>query len=106
MRVGIVGLGLIGASIGLGLRRWPSVHHILGHDGSLEHESLALRSGAVDACEGLEEIALCDLVFIAVPPDAVIPLLAFMEKHRDEATIVTDCAGVKFDIAKWARGRA
>lgn len=105
MRVGIVGLGLIGTSIGLGLRKWASVYEIYGHDGLPEHESIAAQTGAVDVCIPLEKIAQCDLVFVAVPPDAVIATLSFIEKFRGEATIVSDCAGVKSEIARWARPR-
>lgn len=105
MRVGIVGLGLIGTSIGLGLRRWNAVHEILGQDGLPDHERQALKQGAVDACVDVERLAACDLVFVAVPPDAVVSVLMEIERYRDAATIVSDCAGVKLPVTKWSRGR-
>lgn len=54
-QVTIVGLGLIGASIGLGLRRWatdggqrPSPFRIVGFDIELLHQNEAKRMKAVD----------------------------------------------------------
>lgn len=105
MQVGIVGLGLIGASIGMGLRRWPSVGRILGHDGYAAHEAEALRLSAVDRCVELGEIAQCDLVFVAVPPDAVIKVLEYIEQAGSPETIVTDCTSVKLPVTRWSRAR-
>lgn len=102
MRVGIVGLGLIGASAGLAIRRWPKVVEVVGSDGLSSHEEVALLRGAVDRCVTAEDIAQCDLVFVAVPPDAVVPFLMFLESAKKPGLVATDCAGVKVPVAKWA----
>ena len=55
-RVLIVGLGLIGGSIGLALRRWSEEHkvdnrkplEVVGFDPNLDHQRAAEKMGAVD----------------------------------------------------------
>ena len=59
MTVGIAGLGLIGGSIGLGLKRWASEQakggnaqlQIIGFDTDLDQQSYAKKINAVDKTE-------------------------------------------------------
>src|SRR5688572_12549363 len=77
----IIGLGLVGASMGLGLQRETGNFEIAGHDRQPEIAQEARKMGAVNrtewnlfnACEGAE------LILLAVPLpelDAVLTLLA------------------------------
>lgn len=56
MRVGIVGLGLIGGSIGLCLRKTKIVSSIVGYDLSKQNEEEALNLGLVNSLMGLDEM--------------------------------------------------
>ncbi len=105
MRVGIVGLGLIGASIGLACKRRQAAKEILGHDIRRTNAKTALERGAIDKSAPLARIAECDLVFIAVPPQAVVSCLESLEALRSDGLVATDCAGVKKKIAAWVAGR-
>lgn len=98
--IGIVGLGLIGGSVGLALRD-PS-RRILGYDPSPEATKLAKTRFCIDAEASLDEVAQCEVVFIASPPATLIEALDQIEPLRGENTVVTDCASVKGDAIEWA----
>lgn len=103
MTVGIVGLGLIGGSIGLALRD-PS-RTILGFDPSPDAVRLAQTRFCIDRPATLEEVAQADIVFVAAPPDATIRVIESLLPHLGPDTVVTDCASVKGDIVAWAESQ-
>jgi prephenate dehydrogenase len=95
----LIGTGLIGASIGIGLRGlgWT----VTGWDPDAEAGAGAIRCGAIDRLADSVEEALdsADLVVLAGPPVAI-------EEHLralDTEALVTDVAGVKAPIV--AAGR-
>jgi prephenate dehydrogenase len=100
MTVGIVGLGLIGGSVGLALRD-PS-RTILGYDPSPEACRIAESRFCVDQLASLAETAQADLVFVAAPPAAVVSVLDQVFRHKRPETVVTDCTSVKADVVAWA----
>ncbi len=110
-QVTIVGLGLIGASIGLGLRRWATndgkraaVLSVTGFDTNLEHQNYAKKIQAVDRTEWDLPRATreADLVIIAVPPLAVRSVLEALAETLKPGAVVTDVTSTKADIMKWA----
>ena len=91
-RVGIVGTGLIGASVGMGLSGQGV--EIVGYDADPSALDQAVRRGAVTAPLSSAEAVFgagCDLVVLAAPPDAVVELL----RGHDGDGLLTDVAGVK-----------
>lgn len=99
LRAGISGTGLIGASIGLGLRRagWT----VLGFDPDAVRLAAALEKGAIsDSRNSLEELLADtpDLVVLAAPTSAVLDDLA--GSSYDGVTI--DVCGVKGPIVSAA----
>jgi arogenate dehydrogenase (NADP+) len=97
MKIGIVGLGLIGGSLGLDLRS-------LGHEvwGVSARESTCDRAivrGAVDhASQDLGSLNPVEVVFVCTPIALIEPTVAKLAAHLDEATIITDVASVKGDL--------
>lgn len=76
MEIGIVGLGLMGGSLALSLRKLPFVTSVVGSDHNLEHQHTALELGLLQAILPFEELKKrCDVIFFAVPVDGVIALL-------------------------------
>ena len=71
MKVGIVGLGLIGGSMAKAVKN-RTAHTVFGIDLDAETMSLARMSGAVDAPLTEETIPQCDLIMIAIRPGAAI----------------------------------
>ena len=103
-RVAIVGLGLIGGSLALALRRgWPGVS-LLGVDADARTRELAVASGAVDSAAPLEEAALdsASLVVLAVPAAALLELIEPVAARLQPAAVLTDVCGAKEAIAQRA----
>lgn len=100
-RVGIVGVGLIGASFGLALRERGVAARVIGVDTDPEAIATAHGRGALD--EGATDyIALdgADLVIVAVPPQSVVDaVLRAADSARPEA-ILLDVASVKASIVR------
>ena len=99
MTIGIVGTGLIGASIGMGLK--AKGHRVIGSDLSTENTDIAVRRYAIDEAVSLEEASQADVVFVAVPPAATVAVLDAVYKARGPETLVTDTASIKADVVAW-----
>ena len=66
MKVAIIGLGLIGGSLAIGLKK---NHSIYGVDNKREHQKQALELGLIKKNISINEINKVDVVIIAVPVD-------------------------------------
>lgn len=100
MKVGIIGLGLIGGSIATDLRKRGFASKILGHDASKLHAETALKLGLVDSLNTLDElIDESELIVLAIPADATLKLLP---KVLDKVStqMVCDVASIKSQICE------
>ena len=96
-RIAIIGLGLIGGSLGLDLAQGG--HTVVGLARRAETAEAALALGAVtEAGTDLALVAGADVVFICTPIDAVVPTAKAILPHLSEAAIVTDVASVKGEV--------
>lgn len=104
MRIAIVGLGLIGGSMGLALRRAGADFEVVGFARRTEVASLALELGAVDRAEVSLTSAVrdADLVLIATPTMAIKGILADIGGSLRQGSIVTDTASTKAEVIDWA----
>ncbi len=74
--VSIVGIGLIGGSFALSLKRMGLASHIIGIDNNEHHRKLALDLKLVDEVLTLNEaVAKSELIVLAIPVDAMKKLL-------------------------------
>ncbi len=94
----VVGVGLIGGSVGLALRRagWT----VTGVEKSAERRAQALAIGAVDVAvtpAELVAVAECDLAIVAVPVSVAAPIVT--DLLAGGAAVVTDVGSVKGPIA-------
>jgi prephenate dehydrogenase len=104
MRVGIVGLGLIGGSLGLALRRLGGSIEVRGVAHHADGVVAAQQRGAVDqASTDLRDLADCDIVVVATPINQIRPVLERLAGNIRRGTIVTDVASVKRPVLEWAR---
>jgi len=99
MQAGIIGLGLIGGSMGLAIRDTKLFSRILGFDISPLHSRQALSLGLVDECVEFEGIEECDVIFIATPLESIIEILKRL-KHISPDTTIIDVGGAKEKILK------
>ena len=92
--IGIVGLGLIGGSMAKAYHA-AGQDRVLGWNRSRSMLDFAIMSGAVDGELTEETIGECDLVLVALYPQATIDWLEQMAPHISKETIVVDCCGTK-----------
>lgn len=89
MTIGIIGLGLMGGSLGMDLRALPFVKRVIGHDHNAVHCKDALRLELVDEIVDFETLISCDTIILAVPVDAVIAILQQMPgRIKPDATVI------------------
>ena len=106
MQVSIIGLGLIGGSIGLALKKakWRDVE-IIGYIRRPEVGYAALDVGAVDKTETSLEKAVkgANLVIVATPVMIVKDIFGKIAPHLSPGCIVTDTASTKLQVMQWAK---
>jgi len=105
VQITIIGLGKIGASIGLALSQHKGTVSIVGHDIELAIERAAQKKGAVEKTEHNLPKAVKDarLVVLALPLNQIRQTLEFIAPDLMEGTVVVDTAPIKSEVAKWAK---
>lgn len=100
----IFGLGLIGASMGLALKKNPSPPRVVGFDTSGEALHRAARVGAIDRSAGTlaDACAGSDVIVLAAPVRSILQLLPEVAPHLDGDVLVTDTGGTKQEIVRVA----
>jgi prephenate dehydrogenase len=102
--VAIIGVGLIGGSLGQALRKSKG-YRVLGisrRPGTLLE---AKRLGAIDAgTTNLAEVYTADIVVICTPVDTIIPLIDKIRPYLKPHAIVTDVGSVKGPFDRKIRG--
>ncbi|MDA3967772.1 MULTISPECIES: prephenate dehydrogenase [Helicobacter] len=88
MQAGIIGLGLIGGSLGLALKDIGMFKVIYGLDINEIHMQQALSLGLVDECVSFCDIKECDVIFLATPVGAILDMLPKFIGIKPHATII------------------
>lgn len=88
MKVGIIGLGLMGGSLGLALQDTKIVSQVLGYSRNLKTCEEALELGLVHEIASFDEIKACDMIFLAIPVEAIIDTLQLLEEIADTTTVI------------------
>lgn len=107
-RIAIIGLGLIGGSIGLGLRRWSTENgnalHITGFDEDLDKQTRARKIGAIDDAEWslTKAVTGADIIIVATPVGALPQVFEDIGPNLKQGAIVTDTGSTKTDVLGWA----
>jgi len=103
--VSIIGLGLIGGSIGLALRQGKKPGwEIIGYSRRQETVADALSLGAIGrgATSLKDAVKQADFVIIATPVLTVKEIFSEIAPHLPSVCIVTDTASTKVQVMKWA----
>ncbi|WP_269532359.1 prephenate dehydrogenase/arogenate dehydrogenase family protein [Chitinimonas sp. BJYL2] len=97
----IIGVGLIGGSFALDLKRAGRVDHVVGVGRSLGNLERALQLGVVDSIsqDAANAVADADLVLIATPVGQMAGVLSAIAPHLPASAIVTDAGSTKRDVA-------
>ena len=88
MTVGIIGLGLIGGSLGLELREFDFIDKVIGYDRNEKHKKEALELNIVDEVVNFEEIKSSDVIFLAIPVEGIIKTLKNLTDIKPNTTII------------------
>ncbi len=101
-KVVIAGVGLIGGSIGLGVRQRFLAETVIGLDPDPEALDAAQWTGVIDEThlEAGDWLRDADLVILAAPVQSLIELARSMEPWLSDDAIVTDVGGVKQELVE------
>lgn len=101
-RISILGTGLLGASVGLALRKAGFAGRITGWNRSAEGGQTALRMGAVDAlaADPIEAVREAEVTVLAVPIFATLDLMERLAIKLNEDQLVTDVGSTKLKITQ------
>ena len=112
-RVAIIGLGLIGGSIGLGLKRWSAEQgkgsdqalEIIGFDADIDQQQYAKKINAVDRAEWdlAKAVRDADVIVVCVPVVAMKETFINIAPHLKSGAVVTDVGSTKIDVLEWAK---
>jgi len=89
IKVGIVGLGLMGGSLSLALKKHSKDYYFIGLDHNEEHCSQALKLGLVDEITtSLETLKTCDIIFLTIPVDGIIAVAKQLGSLPSKCTVI------------------
>jgi prephenate dehydrogenase len=105
-RVAILGLGLLGGSLGLALKKARFMGRIVGYARRVETRERALTEGAIDeASADLAQAASgADLVVLTTPVAVILDHLQRLQPYLSRRALVTDVGSTKRSICERAAG--
>lgn len=98
MTVGIVGVGLIGGSLARAYHE--AGHRVLVYDRDTAVTEFAQLAGAADGALSPASIPSCDLLLLAIYPEAACAWLEENALHLPAETVVIDCCGTKLRVCE------
>lgn len=112
MTTAIVGIGLIGGSLMIDLRKRGFTDKIIGVDSNLQHRNIAQLCGLVDETDTLENaVNRSDLIILSTPVDTIWKMLpGILDRIEGTSKVVADMGSTKGKIGRVvknhpARGR-
>lgn len=89
MNIGIIGLGLMGGSLGLSLKKFPQKYTIIGYDHNQQHQEDALKLSLIDKlAKDFNEVKHCDVIVLTIPVDAIIKTAQTLTDVHEHCTII------------------
>ncbi|MDH3699344.1 MAG: prephenate dehydrogenase [Flavobacteriaceae bacterium] len=104
MKVGIVGIGLIGGSFAVDLRKEYRNVFLVGFDISPENQERALELGLIDKKGEASDWSSLDLVIVTVPVDAMLKVLPNVLDQISDDCLVMDAGSTKRQICEAVAG--
>ena len=103
-KITIVGLGLIGGSLGLALKAGLPDVEIVGHDRDADVELKAQKMGAITRREHNLPRAIegASIVIVATPITTMADVFKQIAPHLLTGALVTDTASTKAEVMRWA----
>jgi arogenate dehydrogenase (NADP+) len=99
VKIGILGLGLIGGSLGLDLRACG--HHVIGVSRRASTCQTAVAIGSVDSSSvDIDILGAVEVVFICTPLRLIVPTIKQLITLLPKSTVITDVGSVKTPIVE------
>ena len=104
-RLAIIGVGLIGGSLSLALKKAGQVGEVIGYSRTESVRQEALDLGVIDraASSIADAVKDADVIFLAVPMGAMASVLTELAPHLKDNTIITDGGSAKAQVVAAAR---
>lgn len=100
MKIGISGLGLIGGSIALQLKRINPDIFIVGYDKSRQHQQIATEAGFIDQIAAHpDDLLKTELIILAMPVNSILQMLPYY-LDRISNQVVTDTGSLKHELCE------
>jgi prephenate dehydrogenase len=101
-KVTIIGVGLLGGSLGLAIRKRRLARHVTGYVRRRASVREAVRAGAVDSATQDLAVAVkdADLVVVCTPVSRMVSVVRDMLPHLKRGAVVTDVGSVKSDLVR------
>ena len=100
MKVAIIGLGLIGGSLALDIKKAFPTYKFFGIDKDKTHQSKALEIGFVEQIISFEDLSQMDIVIIAIPVNYATTVLPQVLDVVNDTALVLDVGSTKGPICK------
>jgi prephenate dehydrogenase len=106
MIISVVGIGLIGGSLAIDLRKRGFAKKIIGVDSNQQHCNIAQLCGFVDETDSLENaVDKSDLIILSTPVDTNSRMLpGILDRLTGTSKVVTDMGSTKGSIARASAG--
>jgi len=89
IKVGLVGLGLMGGSLSIALKKTTQKYYFIGLDHNALHCTQALELGLVDEIvHSVEALKVCDIIFLSIPVDGIITVAQSLGTLNLQCTII------------------
>lgn len=101
----IIGVGLIGGSFALALKKANVVKHVVGVGRTRKNLNTALKLGVIDdiSLDAAQAVRDADLVLIGTPVGQMAGVMKTIAPHLGDKTVVTDGGSTKQDVIACAR---
>ena len=89
MKLSIIGLGLIGGSFALSIKKIYPSWKIIGYDLNKAHKEEALKLNIIDKiANDLEEVKKSDIIILAIPVEGIVNTLKLLKDVSKDTTII------------------
>ena len=100
MKIGIIGLGLIGESFAIAGKKHVSASKLFGNHKNLENEKKALELGLIDEILKKSDFFQMDVILLAIPVDAALDLIDDLLDQINDNTLLIDVGSTKSMICE------
>ena len=100
MKIGIIGLGLIGGSFAIAAKKHISPSKLFGNDKNLENEKKAIELGLIDEILKKADFFQMDVILLAIPVDAALDLIDDLLDQINDNTLLIDVGSTKSMICE------